>query len=130
MTRSSGVRIPYPPALRNLVYRLYARRVEGRLDHTQVERWSASSGAILLCGRYEGIDQRFIDAHVDFTKAPDNGPSGNIALMPGNVGARRRDNQYTLHTAQQTVDPGVDSLFPAGYLLINMGDKSDSFIIP
>ena len=36
-----------------------------RLDHAQVERWSAGEGAILLCGRYEGIDQRFIDRHVD-----------------------------------------------------------------
>src|SRR4051794_28504580 len=29
-----------------------------RLDHEAVERWSASEGAILLCGRYEGVDQR------------------------------------------------------------------------
>lgn len=36
-----------------------------RLDHADVQRWSASRGAVLLCGRYEGIDQRFIDAHVD-----------------------------------------------------------------
>lgn len=36
-----------------------------RLDHGQVQRWSQSDGAILLCGRYEGIDQRFIDAEVD-----------------------------------------------------------------
>jgi tRNA (guanine37-N1)-methyltransferase len=36
-----------------------------RLDHAAVERWSASSGAILICGRYEGIDQRFIDSQVD-----------------------------------------------------------------
>ena len=36
-----------------------------RLDHAQVEGWSAGAGAILLCGRYEGVDQRFIDAHVD-----------------------------------------------------------------
>lgn len=35
------------------------------LDHAQVQRWSQSDGAILLCGRYEGIDQRFIDAEVD-----------------------------------------------------------------
>lgn len=35
------------------------------LNHAAVERWSASAGAILLCGRYEGIDQRFIDTHVD-----------------------------------------------------------------
>jgi len=36
-----------------------------RLDHDQVARWAASEGAVLVCGRYEGIDQRFIDAHVD-----------------------------------------------------------------
>ncbi|WP_294771116.1 tRNA (guanosine(37)-N1)-methyltransferase TrmD [uncultured Rhodoferax sp.] len=35
------------------------------LQHVAVERWSASRGAILLCGRYEGLDQRFIDRHVD-----------------------------------------------------------------
>lgn len=35
------------------------------LNHTTVERWSASEGAILVCGRYEGIDQRFIDRYVD-----------------------------------------------------------------
>lgn len=35
-----------------------------KIDHRQVERWSASAGAVLLCGRYEGVDQRFIDAHV------------------------------------------------------------------
>ena len=36
-----------------------------KLDHAQVEQWSVSQGAVLLCGRYEGIDQRFIDACVD-----------------------------------------------------------------
>jgi tRNA (guanine37-N1)-methyltransferase len=36
-----------------------------RLDHAAVQRWSASQGAILICGRYEGIDQRFINTHVD-----------------------------------------------------------------
>jgi tRNA (guanine37-N1)-methyltransferase len=35
------------------------------LNHALVERWSASQGAILVCGRYEGIDQRFIDKYVD-----------------------------------------------------------------
>lgn len=35
------------------------------LNHAAVERWSASTGAILVCGRYEGIDQRFIDRYVD-----------------------------------------------------------------
>ena len=36
-----------------------------RLDHSGVAAWSQSAGAVLLCGRYEGIDQRFIDACVN-----------------------------------------------------------------
>lgn len=36
-----------------------------RLDHASVQQWRDSTGAILVCGRYEGIDQRFIDACVD-----------------------------------------------------------------
>lgn len=36
-----------------------------RLDQTLVQSHSQGPGAILLCGRYEGIDQRFIDLHVD-----------------------------------------------------------------
>lgn len=37
-----------------------------RLDHAGVEAWAAGPrGAVLVCGRYEGIDQRFIDACVD-----------------------------------------------------------------
>jgi tRNA (guanine37-N1)-methyltransferase len=35
-----------------------------RMDHAQVQRWSDSPGAILICGRYEGLDQRFIDQFV------------------------------------------------------------------
>ena len=29
-----------------------------------MQKWVGSSGAVLICGRYEGIDQRFIDRHV------------------------------------------------------------------
>jgi tRNA (guanine37-N1)-methyltransferase len=36
-----------------------------RLDHAMVQGWSDSVGAILVCGRYEGLDQRFIDHFVD-----------------------------------------------------------------
>jgi tRNA (guanine37-N1)-methyltransferase len=36
-----------------------------RIDQAMVRDLAAGSGAVLLCGRYEGIDQRFIDAHVD-----------------------------------------------------------------
>ena len=35
-----------------------------RLDQTLVREFAAGPGAVLLCGRYEGVDQRFIDAHV------------------------------------------------------------------
>jgi tRNA (guanine37-N1)-methyltransferase len=35
-----------------------------RLNQAMVEDFAMSPGAVLLCGRYEGIDQRFIDAQV------------------------------------------------------------------
>ena len=37
------------------------------LTHGEVQRWAAadSVGAILVCGRYEGVDQRFIDTCVN-----------------------------------------------------------------
>lgn len=34
------------------------------LTHSSVASWSGSQGAVLICGRYEGIDQRFIDKYV------------------------------------------------------------------
>ena len=34
------------------------------LDHAAVQAWAEGMGAVLLCGRYEGVDQRFIDRHV------------------------------------------------------------------
>jgi tRNA (guanine37-N1)-methyltransferase len=36
-----------------------------RIDQALVNEFAAGAGAVLLCGRYEGIDQRFIDRHVD-----------------------------------------------------------------
>ena len=35
-----------------------------RLDQALVDAFAAGPGAVLLCGRYEGIDQRLLDAHV------------------------------------------------------------------
>jgi tRNA (guanine37-N1)-methyltransferase len=35
-----------------------------RLDQAVVQEFAAGPGAVLLCGRYEGIDQRFIDRRV------------------------------------------------------------------
>jgi len=36
-----------------------------RLDHELVVNLAASDGFILLCGRYEGVDQRVIESRVD-----------------------------------------------------------------
>lgn len=35
-----------------------------RLDQSLVQEFAAGPGALLLCGRYEGVDQRVIDRHV------------------------------------------------------------------
>jgi len=67
-----------------------------RLDHAAVERWSNSEGAILLCGRYEGIDQRFIDAHVDVQIS-----LGDFVLSGGELPA------MTLLDAVARLQPGV-----------------------
>jgi tRNA (guanine37-N1)-methyltransferase len=53
-----------------------------RLEHAEVQRWAGSGGAILLCGRYEGIDQRFIDTHVD-----EQISLGDFVLSGGEVAA-------------------------------------------
>jgi tRNA (guanine37-N1)-methyltransferase len=67
-----------------------------RLDHAGVEHWSASTGAILLCGRYEGIDQRFIDTHVDVQLS-----LGDFVLSGGEVAA------MALLDAVARLQPGV-----------------------
>jgi tRNA (guanine37-N1)-methyltransferase len=67
-----------------------------RLDHAQVEQWSASAGAILLCGRYEGIDQRFIDAQVDVQLS-----LGDFVLSGGEIAA------MALLDAVARLQPGV-----------------------
>jgi tRNA (guanine37-N1)-methyltransferase len=67
-----------------------------RLDHAGVERWSASAGAVLLCGRYEGIDQRFIDTHVDVQLS-----LGDFVLSGGEIAA------MALLDAVARLQPGV-----------------------
>jgi tRNA (guanine37-N1)-methyltransferase len=44
---------------------IYFSPVGQPLNQTVVQQAAASQGAVLLCGRYEGVDQRFIDTHVD-----------------------------------------------------------------
>lgn len=36
-----------------------------RIDQALLREMAAGPGAVLLCGRYEGIDQRLLDRHVD-----------------------------------------------------------------
>jgi tRNA (guanine37-N1)-methyltransferase len=36
-----------------------------RLDQSIVAQLAGARGAVLVCGRYEGVDQRFVDAQVD-----------------------------------------------------------------
>ena len=36
-----------------------------RIDQSLLQAWASGPGATLVCGRYEGIDQRFVDRHVD-----------------------------------------------------------------
>jgi tRNA (guanine37-N1)-methyltransferase len=67
-----------------------------KLDHPQVESWSASQGAILLCGRYEGVDQRFIDRYVDAQLS-----LGDFVLSGGEIAA------MALIDAVARLQPGV-----------------------
>lgn len=67
-----------------------------RLDHPQVQRWASSSGAILVCGRYEGIDQRFVDTHVD-----EQISLGDFVLSGGEIAA------MALLDAVARLQPGV-----------------------
>ncbi len=66
------------------------------LDHAGVSEWSAGTGAILLCGRYEGIDQRFIDRHVDVEIS-----LGDFVLSGGEIAA------MALLDAVARLQPGV-----------------------
>jgi tRNA (guanine37-N1)-methyltransferase len=66
------------------------------LNHASVARWAESAGAILLCGRYEGIDQRFVDAEVD-----EEISLGDFVLSGGEIAA------MALLDAVARLQPGV-----------------------
>jgi tRNA (guanine37-N1)-methyltransferase len=66
------------------------------LDHGAVAGWAVSAGAILVCGRYEGLDQRFIDAHVDVQIS-----LGDFVLSGGEIAA------LALLDAVARLQPGV-----------------------
>ena len=66
------------------------------LDHGAVEGWAAGGGAILVCGRYEGVDQRFIDAYVTHQIS-----LGDFVLSGGEIAA------LALLDAVARLQPGV-----------------------
>jgi tRNA (guanine37-N1)-methyltransferase len=66
------------------------------LNHGAVAQWSQSVGAVLLCGRYEGVDQRFIDQHVDQQIS-----LGDFVLSGGEIAA------MALLDAVARLQPGV-----------------------
>jgi len=51
-------------------------------DQAQAQRLAHSAGAIFICGRYEGVDQRFIDQHVD-----EQWSLGDFVLSGGEIAA-------------------------------------------
>lgn len=67
-----------------------------QLKHAAVVQWANSSGAVLICGRYEGVDQRFIDAHVTHEIS-----LGDFVLSGGEVAA------VALLDAVARLQPGV-----------------------
>ena len=66
------------------------------LRHGDVQGWADSQGAVLLCGRYEGIDQRFIDRHVTHQIS-----LGDFVLSGGEIAA------MALLDAVARLQPGV-----------------------
>ena len=53
-----------------------------RFDQAAAQHMAHGSGAIFICGRYEGVDQRFIDSHVD-----EEWSIGDFVLSGGEIAA-------------------------------------------
>jgi len=66
------------------------------LRHAAVAQWAAGEGAVLVCGRYEGVDQRFIDARVTHQIS-----LGDFVLSGGEIAA------MALIDAVTRLQPGV-----------------------
>ncbi|MDB5878526.1 MAG: tRNA (guanine-N1)-methyltransferase [Variovorax sp.] len=66
------------------------------LRHSAVADWAAGEGAVLVCGRYEGIDQRFIDTRVTHQIS-----LGDFVLSGGEIAA------LALLDAVVRLQPGV-----------------------
>jgi tRNA (guanine37-N1)-methyltransferase len=67
-----------------------------RIDQTLVREMAAGTGAVMLCGRYEGVDQRFLDRHVSLELS-----LGDFVLSGGELPA------MALLDAVARLQPGV-----------------------
>jgi tRNA (guanine37-N1)-methyltransferase len=67
-----------------------------RIDQALIRELAAGPGAVLLCGRYEGVDQRFVDRHVDLELS-----LGDFVLSGGELPA------LALLDAVARLQPGV-----------------------
>jgi tRNA (guanine37-N1)-methyltransferase len=67
-----------------------------RIDQALAREWAAGPGAILVCGRYEGVDQRVVERHVDVELS-----LGDFVLSGGEVPA------MALLDAVARLQPGV-----------------------
>src|SRR5690606_24221398 len=84
-------------------------------DQAGARRWADGTGAILICGRYEGVDQRFIDRCVD-----EEISLGDFVLSGGELGAMVLMDSVVrllpgvLHDAESAVqdsfNPALDGL--------------------
>ncbi len=81
-----------------------------RFDQTVAHELAQRPGAILLCGRYEGIDQRFIDQYVDEELS-----IGDFVLSGGEIAAMAvmdavvRLLPEVLHTADSAIEDSFQS---------------------
>jgi tRNA (guanine37-N1)-methyltransferase len=67
-----------------------------RIDQAVVQSLATGPGAVVLCGRYEGVDQRFLDRHVDIELS-----LGDFVLSGGELPA------LALLDAVARLQPGV-----------------------
>ncbi len=85
------------------------------LSHATVQRWASSEGAVLVCGRYEGVDQRFINRNVteqislgDFVLSGGEIPA--MALLDGVARLQPEVLSDQESHAQDSFNPALDGL--------------------
>jgi tRNA (guanine37-N1)-methyltransferase len=84
------------------------------LTDARVRAWAAAeaTGLVLVCGRYEGIDQRFLDRHVD-----EEVSIGDFVMSGGEIGAMALIDAVVRHLPGALKDASAqDESFAQGLL--------------